>query len=156
MAAARLLVLLLATLFGAVSASTQCEPRYSVKLPRDGQTLAHESRHKFLVVLITSEQITAAALHMAEILHLTKLAHRTLILPRVGNSRVDMREPFSWCSYFDVGPLGNLVSIIKYHHAHSLSRSPFGRRICELDDNGRLHRLDSGEEGKLDDVILSV
>ncbi|GJP37805.1 hypothetical protein CLOM_g22213 [Closterium sp. NIES-68] len=55
----------------------------------------------FLYVAAVPEQLSKARAHLVEVAALARRFNRTLIVPRVGHSRVDFRRHLPFCAYFD-------------------------------------------------------
>lgn len=65
---------------------------------------------QYLWVASVPEQLTKARQHLAEAVTLARLAGRTLILPRVGDSHVGAARLLPFCAYFDADRLAQYVS----------------------------------------------
>ena len=71
-------------------------------------------RTKFVVAFVLPEQLSKGRLHFAEVVAVTLLLDRVLILPRVGGSQINMFSPLPFCAYFDSKKLAGTVRWVTY------------------------------------------
>ena len=102
-------------------------------------------RTKFVVLFTAHEQLSQARNHFAEVVAVTLLLDRVLILPRVGKSMMNMWMPLPFCVYFDSKKLAGTVRWVTYEfHLRAslrLGKKPKVRYLCFTDGDNNCTRI---------------